>query len=246
LAGPSYEGAAMDIFQVMFAVKAGPAYLDKTRHGGGCARVARTGLPALYSLDLIAMLAEDKRSFAYYGEYYHEIRELLAMGFPIFPLRPRTSVAYFSKGNAMTSGISAAERAALAAALVTAWTNGSTGSELKLYQNNFTPTPMSALGDFVEATFTGYAAKTALITWRTYNDALDGSQIIDQTILQLFAAGAITSPQTVYGWYLTDGTAAVLQAWGTFDVPYTFSANGDKLSVNPYVKLLTNVGQSNG
>lgn len=145
----------------------------------------------------------------------------------------------------MDTGISLAARQTLAGALVTEFTGGTSGATLRLFQNNFTPTPLSLVGDFTECNFTGYGAKTALTTWRTWNDADDASQVVDQTIIELFAAGAISAPQTAYGWYLTDAAGTVLLAWGRFDEPYTFIANGDKLPVSPAVKLLLNTGQAN-
>lgn len=144
----------------------------------------------------------------------------------------------------MQTGLSLSIRQVLAAALVTDFTESTTGSTLQLFQNNFTPSPLSLVADFTACNFVGYASKTALTTWRTYNDAPTGDQIIDQTVEELFAATSILTPQTAYGWYLTDNAGTELLAWGVFDVPYTFSTNGDKLAVSPFVRLPLSTGQT--
>ncbi len=144
----------------------------------------------------------------------------------------------------MKTGISTAERLALAAKLVTDFTGGTSGATLSLFQNNITPTPATALADFVEATFTGYSRKTGIVSFVTYNDSGTGDQIVNGTVLQLFAATGTPTPQTVYGWYLQDSALAVLLCWGLLDTPYAFNASGDKLEVYPICRLPPSTGQT--
>lgn len=145
----------------------------------------------------------------------------------------------------MKSGLSKDIRAIIAAALVTDFTDTSIGSKLHLFQNDIVPGPLVLVGDFTECDFAGYAAKTAITTWVTFNDAPTGDQIVQNSTLELFAAGAITAPQFAYGWYATDNAGTELLAWGRFDDPYQFLANGDKLEVNQKVRVLLNTGQTN-
>lgn len=144
----------------------------------------------------------------------------------------------------MLTGISLAQRQALAAGLVTTFGAGTTGATLSLFMNNITPTPQIALTDFVESTFTGYARKTAIVSFVTFNDSPTGDQIITGTVLQLFAATGGVTPETAYGWYLQNAALDALWAWGLFDVPYAFNAAGDKLEVVPVVRLPPSTGQT--
>jgi len=132
----------------------------------------------------------------------------------------------------------------MAAKLVVDFAGGTSGATLSLFQNNITPTPMTALTDFTEASFTGYARKTGITAFVTFNDAPSGNQVITGTVLQLFAATAGVTPQTTYGWYLQDAALATLLGWGVFDVPYAFLAAGDKLEVVPVVQLTPQAGAS--
>lgn len=144
----------------------------------------------------------------------------------------------------MKTGISTAERAALAATLVSDFAAGTSGATLSLFQNNITPSPMVALTDFTEASFTGYARKTGITSFVTFNDAPTGNQIVTGTVLQLFAATAGVTPQTTFGWYLTNAALTGLLCWGKFDTPYPFLAAGDKLEVVPAVALPPSTGQT--
>ena len=144
----------------------------------------------------------------------------------------------------MKSGLSLAMRQVLATALVTDWTDTAAGATLELFQNDIVPGPMVAIADFTECDFVGYARKTAIVNWATFNDAPTGDQIIESPTVQVFAAGAIVSPQTAYGWLLLDNARTELLAWGRLDVPYAFLANGDKLAVYVNARLLLNTGQT--
>lgn len=142
------------------------------------------------------------------------------------------------------SGIPLSQRQALASALVSSFGQGTTGCTMSLFVNNITPSPLIVLADFTEATFTGYSRKTGITSFVTFNDAPSGDQIISATVLQLFAATAGVTPQTVYGWYLQDPALATLLAWGRFVDSYTFNAAGDKLESAAMVRLPPSTGQT--
>jgi len=143
----------------------------------------------------------------------------------------------------MKGGLSTAQRASLASTLATTLAQGTSGSGMSLFQNNITPTPLVAVSDFVECDFVGYARKTGITSFVTFNDAPTGDEFVAGTVLQLFAATSIVTPQTAYGWYLTDVAGTGLLCWGLFDTPYTFNASGDKVQVYPLAKVLLNTGQ---
>ena len=142
----------------------------------------------------------------------------------------------------MNTGISLSMRQLLASTLDTNWTDGTTGATFELFQNNFVPGPLSVIEDFEECDFVGYARKTGVASFITFNDGPSGDQIVSGTVLQLFAAGAIEAAQTAYGWLLVDAGLTELLAWGVFDVPYAFNAEGDSLEAVPIVRLPLNTG----
>lgn len=88
---------------------------------------------------------------------------------------------------------------------------------LHLYQNNFTPTTTSVLGDFVESTFPGYAAQN--LTWTP--GAISGNN-------KPIPSGSIANTTTfinlefVFGYYITDSTDTVLYGAELFGFPGPF------------------------
>jgi hypothetical protein len=101
-----------------------------------------------------------------------------------------------------------------------------------LYTNNLTPSKTNVLGDFTELTVAevpGYAAQSA--NWfagvpfrRQDGNWEDPSSLVDPTFA---ATGAVPAPVSVYGFFLTDSTDAILLGSGLFDSPFTFTAIGD-------------------
>jgi len=88
------------------------------------------------------------------------------------------------------------------------------GVMVHLYQNDITPTPNRPIGDYTEATYTGYAAEA--LTWLapTLNDA--GQIEVIGTVGE-FRPTASTVQNTIYGLYLTDTAGAVLLEAARFD-----------------------------
>ncbi len=77
------------------------------------------------------------------------------------------------------------------------------GHTLRLFKNNFTPTPANVLSDFTQADFVGYAGQSLNGVFAAQTKITDGeyqTQAASQTFA--FSSG---SAQTVYGWYIDDG-----------------------------------------
>jgi hypothetical protein len=90
-----------------------------------------------------------------------------------------------------------------------------TFGHMKLFQNNFNPTPASILADFTEATFDGYAAQVFKMDAGPTRFA-DGS--IGTWNLTTFHQTGNTTPNTIYGCYLLDPSGALAIAV-RFDTP---------------------------
>jgi hypothetical protein len=115
---------------------------------------------------------------------------------------------------------------------------------IHLFVNNLTPTKNNVLGDFTELTSAevpGYAAASA--NWyagvpRRLNTGAweDPSSLADPSFI--CAGSAPGSPTTVYGWFATDSTNAILLGSGRFAVPFTFTLLGDGFSLPGSPQLL--------
>ena len=80
---------------------------------------------------------------------------------------------------------------------------------VRLYQNDYAPSPTSLLADFVAATYDGYAA--AAITPATWPIFLQGiSQAVAVGPGLVFSPTGSTTPNLIYGYYVTDNTGARL------------------------------------
>lgn len=70
-----------------------------------------------------------------------------------------------------------------------------------LFTNALTPTPSSVVGDFTEATFTGYAA-VAVAGWNANRLNTDGSISIDATNVMTFVGPGDATGETIQGYYV--------------------------------------------
>jgi len=120
-----------------------------------------------------------------------------------------------------------------AEAILKALTGVSTSTEtlkLKLYTNNFTPTSLSVLTDFTEATGGGYAEKSlSASAWTMTGNAIS-------TTPQLFTfTGSVGS---VYGYYLVGATSGKLIASEKFTSgPFNVASNGDSITVTATISV---------
>ena len=82
---------------------------------------------------------------------------------------------------------------------------------LRLFVNNHTATETDTVTNFTEATFPGYAAKN-LTSWGSafLNSNTQGET--DETVRVFTQTSVPGSPQTVYGYYITDGSGNLIWA----------------------------------
>jgi len=81
---------------------------------------------------------------------------------------------------------------------------------LRLYSNNHTPTDADVVGDYTECTFPGYAPINMNVWTSAVLNADDKAEIEEP--IQTFTAGAIVTPQDVYGIYVTDAGGDLVYA----------------------------------
>jgi hypothetical protein len=91
------------------------------------------------------------------------------------------------------------------------------GAKVHLYQNNYIPSKSSALADFTECTYAGYAAQSAG-TWGAPYVGVDGLPHVTCPSLQFQSTDGVT-PNVAYGVYVTNAGSTVLLFSGLFDQP---------------------------
>lgn len=82
------------------------------------------------------------------------------------------------------------------------------GKTLRLFVNNFTPTPVNIRSDFTEASFVGYAGQSLSSDFAAGVKIIDGEYQSSSTTHTFSCTSG--SSQTVYGWYIDDGTDVFL------------------------------------
>jgi len=102
---------------------------------------------------------------------------------------------------------------------------------LRLFVNPLNWSNTTALTDLTEASFVGYTASAGQVFGPAYI-APDGQAHITAPSVQ-FNAGVITTPQTVYGYYLTNVGGTVLVAGGTLPTPVPITRQYDGLTIEP-------------
>jgi hypothetical protein len=107
------------------------------------------------------------------------------------------------------------------------------GLTLKLYQNNYNPTPTDTAARYTEATFGGYSAATLTrANWSAPTTNSNGQAETDQPTTTWTA----TSAQMIYGYYVVGATSGTLLWAQAFDVPRNLKV-GDTLSLTPSFTL---------
>lgn len=101
----------------------------------------------------------------------------------------------------------------------------------KLYQNDYTPTPQSVLADFTVATFAGYASSSAITWGPAFTDSLDQAQAVGS--VKQFNCNASTTPNVIYGYYITSGDGATLIFAERFAEPQAINGVGDSVVLVP-------------
>jgi hypothetical protein len=100
---------------------------------------------------------------------------------------------------------------------------------LKLFQNNVTDTNAHVLGDYTEATFTGYASVT-LSGWSAAALAAHVASSTAAPITFTLTAGT----QSIYGWYVVSADGELLASGRDAAAPVAMS-----VTVNTYQVTLT-------
>ena len=100
------------------------------------------------------------------------------------------------------------------------------GAKLHLFVNDVSPQKSSVVADFTEASFTDYAVHD--VTWSA-DPLTDGSEWKIISDLASFVAGAAPTPETVYGWYLTDSAGTGLIAAKRYDDPVQITQEFDSV-----------------
>jgi hypothetical protein len=84
------------------------------------------------------------------------------------------------------------------------------GCTLRIFSNNITPTPANVIGDFTQATYGGYAGQVLTNDFAAQVKVKDGEYSITSTVHTFAYTSGAT--QTVYGWYIDDGTGVMFSA----------------------------------
>lgn len=104
------------------------------------------------------------------------------------------------------------------------------GHKLKLYSNNYTPTPSSPITAFVECNFQGYLAADLTGAFGAPSFVVDGQYQISTGFFTYTCSGG--AGQTAYGWWIDDGTN--LKMAQQFDTPVSITLGSPyQLQVQP-------------
>lgn len=109
--------------------------------------------------------------------------------------------------------------------------NAAATAKVHLFKNDIVPNPSTAIGDFTEADFDGYAAVTVTSWDNTHIDPVNSLPYISNLTQALFAQTGIVITNTVYGFYVEDGAGAALFAQ-RFDAPILMDAIGKQIELN--------------
>lgn len=96
----------------------------------------------------------------------------------------------------------------------------------RLYNNDYTPTCGSIQSDFNNAYDTG----DFVLTGSYSAPAIEGQCRAMMRIALIQWTLSLNTPQTVYGWYVSDLTGAVVLAQ-RFETPINLTSVGDKVSI---------------
>lgn len=105
---------------------------------------------------------------------------------------------------------------------------------LKLYKVDYTPVAASVAGDFTEADFTSYSAKTLTrSTWAASSTNGSGKAASTYTA-QSWTCGS--TGNTIYGYFVVGATSGTL-IWAEKFATARTLVNGDELNITPAITL---------
>lgn len=96
------------------------------------------------------------------------------------------------------------------------------GCILRLFTNDFQPTPASAIADFIEATFTGYASQSLGTDWTAAAIISPGVARMN-TSIRTFSFTGGSGSQTIYGFYAVNTAVTSLMFSKRFASPIVLS-----------------------
>jgi hypothetical protein len=108
------------------------------------------------------------------------------------------------------------------------------GAVLHLYKTSIALGPTTAVGDFVEADFSGYAASSTIV-WGTPFYQPNGVPVVNGDMKTFVVDDPATILNTVYGWYCTNAAGTVYLFGRPFDAPVILTAPGQGLNVVPTI-----------
>jgi hypothetical protein len=104
---------------------------------------------------------------------------------------------------------------------------------IHLYEANLTPIETTTIGDFSETTKVGYTAMTLTSTYWTVT-TLDGNVTTAMYSQQTFS---FTTGADIYGYYITDTSAALLWCERFTGAPFRLPSGGGTIAISPRVTL---------
>jgi hypothetical protein len=108
---------------------------------------------------------------------------------------------------------------------------------VRLFKNNYTPLVTSVIGDFTEADFDGYSGYQAPTFVAAVINGSGKGIIIAGGLLWLCTG--VATPNTIYGYYVTEGTDAIAVYAERFAASISIAAPGDFVVVTPTVTAVT-------
>lgn len=104
------------------------------------------------------------------------------------------------------------------------------GHKLKLFANNFLPTPASPIASFVEATFQGYLGVDLTNQFGAAAKVQDGQYQTSTPFFTFNCTGG--AGQQIFGWWVDDG--ANMKLAQSFDAPITITPGSPyQLQIQP-------------
>ena len=111
---------------------------------------------------------------------------------------------------------------------------------IRLFKNDYTPTPASLIADFTEADFTGYDPVSAT---GTLFESVADDRFERQHGVAVFAHTGVGAAQTIYGWYATGtvndpasgaqlGSKNEVMACERFAMPIVLEDAGDSIRIH--------------
>lgn len=115
-------------------------------------------------------------------------------------------------------------------------------AEMHLFKNNFTVSSTAVLADFTEADFDGYALGTMGDITDFAPAKVDGDGNVSRVMNLLinFAGDPTqTTPNTIYGWYLTSVSSGILLQAGNFVTPLDFTVPNAQLDMEYAARIIS-------